>query len=97
MIFNHITDWVLADNKNLENYNILKVSLSKDVEKTFKNIKKLIDEDKIDREIVIKNELLKYEYKIIENKKELIFEFTNIYFERVKNVADFNGAKIAHI
>lgn len=97
LIFNHITDWVLADNKNLENYNILKVSLSKDVEKTFKSIKKLIDEDKIDREIVIKNELLKYEYKIIENKKELIFEFTNIYFERVKNVADFNGAKIAHI
>lgn len=91
LIFNHITDWLISEDVDIKHYKELKIRFSKDVGNTLVKINKLINEDKIDREIVIKNELLKYEYLITINKKTLIFEFTNIYFEKVKRVADFNG------
>lgn len=91
LIFNHITDLVVKEDIDLSDYNILKICFSKDVEVSFQNIQKLIDEDCIDREIVIKNEILKYDYIVSKDKKILIFKFTKIYFERVKKVADFSG------
>lgn len=91
LIFNHITDLVVKEDIELSDYDILKICFSKDVEVSFQNIQKLIDEDCIDREIVIKNEILKYDYIVTKDKKTLIFKFTKIYFERVKKVADFNG------
>jgi len=91
VLFDHITDEFLNTNLNIKDYKNIKINFSEDIKNTLKFIKKLISDNKIDREVVIKNEVLKYQYSISYDKSDVIFNLENIYFEKVKNVADYNG------
>jgi ATP-dependent Zn protease len=91
ILFDHITDEFVDSDLNIKNYKNIKVKLSDDVKTSLKDINKLIIENKIDREVIIKNEVLKYYYSISYDKTSIIFTFEKIYFEKVKVVADYKG------
>lgn len=96
--FDKISDYIVDENIKIKSIKSIEIDLSDKVINYYnEKIKKLEDSNSLERELIIKNETIKFDYKIIKKKSKLIFTVENIYFEKIKRIKDFQGSSAISI
>ncbi len=96
--FDKITDFIVEENIKIKSIKSIEIDLSDKVINYYnEKIRGLEDNNSLERELIIKNETIKFNYKIIKKKSQITFTIENINFEKIKRIKDFQGSSAISI